>query len=296
MIKLKDKDLEYFSRLDEKDKKSQNKQFEIIKNLTAWSDLLGFGKDFYQNGWVLNYKQWRQVDSRLKNFYRQHYLNLSSLNEYIFILNDGIVRTIPLAWKHTTTVNQLLDVSMWVGNIVVSYVNVNKADKIGARTVLSYGERFNSFLDEITVDDLVYNHIKKDQNEKSQLAINTGDYALMHNPRPLQMNTALSKSYIIESLGSKAGIDGANFFIDKSFFDYVKNIVQKNSVLEVIDEADLFAIKYKDELEIECNWLMGFDIQRAIKIDEPFTTIVYKIKSFYPHDENPKEFKFELIK
>ena len=29
-----------------------------------------------------------------------------------------------------------------------------------------------------------------------------------------------------------------------------------------------FAIKYKDELEIECNWLMGFDIEKAIKIVE----------------------------
>ncbi|MGD9625219.1 MAG: hypothetical protein AB7U51_11230 [Arcobacter sp.] len=110
------------------------------------------------------------------------------------------------------------------------------------------------------------------------------------------MNTALSKSYIIESLGSKAGIDGNNFFIDKSFFDYLRNIVKNDEILEIIDENDLFAIKYKDELEIECNWLMGFDIQKAIKIDDPFKTVVYKIKSFYPHDENPKEFKFEVIK
>lgn len=57
-----------------------------------------------------------------------------------------------------------------------------------------------------------------------------------------------------------------------------------------------FAIKYKDELEIECNWLMGFDIEKAIKIYEPFSTIVYKIKSFYLYDENPKEFKFDVIK
>lgn len=41
------------------------------------------------------------------------------------------------------------------------------------------------FLDEITVDDLVYNYTKKDKNQKSQFAIKTGDYTLMHNPRPL---------------------------------------------------------------------------------------------------------------
>ncbi len=287
--------MEYFSGLDEKDKKSQNKQFEIIKNLTVWSDLLGFGKDFYKNQWELDYEKWQQIDLRLKNFYRHHYLNFASINEYIFILNDGIVRTIPLVWRDTTIINQLLEVSMWIRNIIISHVNVNQNDNIGARTVLSYGERFNSFLDEITVDDLVYNYTKKDKNQKSQLAINTGDYALMHNPRPLQMNTALSKSYIIESLGSKAGIDGSNFFIDKSFFDYLRNIVKNDEILEVIDENDLFVIRYKDELEIECNWLMGFDIQKAININEPFETVVYKIKSFYPHDENPKEFKFEVI-
>lgn len=287
--------MEYFSGLDEKDKKSQNKQFEIIKNLTVWSDLLGFGKDFYKNQWELDYEKWQQIDLRLKNFYRHHYLNFASINEYIFILNDGIVRTIPLVWRDTTIINQLLEVSMWIRNIIISHVNVNQNDNIGARTVLSYRERFNSFLDEITVDDLVYNYTKKDKNQKSQLAINTGDYALMHNPRPLQMNTALSKSYIIESLGSKAGIDGSNFFIDKSFFDYLRNIVKNDEILEVIDENDLFVIRYKDELEIECNWLMGFDIQKAININEPFETVVYKIKSFYPHDENPKEFKFEVI-
>ena len=54
------------------------------------------------------------------------------------------------------------------------------------------------------------------------------------------MNTALSKSYIIESLGSKAGIDGSNFFIDKSFFEYIRNIVKNDEILEVIDENDLF--------------------------------------------------------
>ena len=293
---MENENLEYFSRLDEKDKKSQNKQFEIIKNLTVWSDLLGFGKDFYKNHWELDYEKWQQVDLRLKNFYRHHYLNFASINEYIFILNDGIVRTIPLVWRDTTIINQLLEVSMWIRNIIISHVNVNQNDNIGARTVLSYGERFNSFLDEITVDDLVYNYTKKDKNQKSQLAINTVDYTLMHNPRPLQMNIALSKSYIIESLGSKAGIDGSNFFIDKSFFDYLRNMVKNDEILEVIDENDLFVIRYKDELEIECNWLMGFDIQKAININEPFETVVYKIKSFYPHDENPKEFKFEVIK
>ena len=292
--------MEFISGLDEKDKKFQNKQFEIIKNLTVWSDLLGFGKKFYNNQWELNPEAWQKIDLRLKNFYRQHYLNFSSLNEYIFILNDGIVRTIPLVWKDTTIVNQLLEVSMWIRNIVISHVNVNRDDNIGARTVLSYGERFNSFLDEITVDDLVYNYTKKDKKAKSQLALNTGDYTLMHNPRQLQMNTALSKSYIIESLGSNQGIDGNNFFIDKSFFDYlksiVKNIVKNNEILEVIDENNLFVIKYKDELEIECNWLMGFEIKNQIEVSKPFMTTVYKIKAFYPHDENPKEFKFEMIR
>ena len=46
--------MEFISGLDEKDKKFQNKQFEIIKNLTVWSDLLGFGKKFYNNQWELN--------------------------------------------------------------------------------------------------------------------------------------------------------------------------------------------------------------------------------------------------
>lgn len=117
----------------------------------------------------------------------------------------------------------------------------------------------------------------------------------MHNPRPLQMNTALSKSYILESLGSKAGIKGNNFFIDKSFFEYIKNIIINDNMLEIIDQEGLFAIKYKDELEIECNWLIGFDFVKIIKIDEPFETVVYEIKSFYPVDENPKKFKFDLI-
>lgn len=110
------------------------------------------------------------------------------------------------------------------------------------------------------------------------------------------MNTALSKSYIIESLGSNQGIDGNNFFIDKSFFDYLRNMVKNDETLEVIDENDLFAIKYKDELKIECNWLMGFEMKNQLEISEPFITTVYKVKAFYPYDENPKEFKFEMIR
>ncbi|MDX4037737.1 hypothetical protein [Aliarcobacter skirrowii] len=293
--------MEYFSGLDEKDKKSKHKKFELIKNLTVWSDLLGFSNDFCKNGWILNKEQWEKIDLRLKNFYRQHYLNISSLNEYIFILNDGVVRTIPLVYNESSSVmncyplnNHIYEISMWIRTVISSHINVNNSDKIGARTVLSYGERFNSFLDEVTVDDLVYNYTKRDLNQKSQLAINTGDYTLMHNPRPLQMNTALSKSYILESLGSKAGLKGNSFFIDKSFFEYIKSVVQIDSNLEIIDNEELFAIKYTDDLEIECNWLMGFDIEKIIPIFDPFITTVYKIKSFYPVDENPREFKFNL--
>ena len=193
--------MEFISGLDEKDKKFQNKQFEIIKNLTVWSDLLGFGKEFYNNQWELNPEAWQKIDLRLKNFYRQHYLNFSSLNEYIFILNDAVVRTIPLVYNESSSVmncyplnNHIYEISMWIRTVIISHINVNKSDEIGARTVLSYGERFNSFLDEITVDDLVYNYTKKDKKAKSQLALNTGDYTLMHNPRQLQMNTAVKRS------------------------------------------------------------------------------------------------------
>ena len=129
--------MEYFSGLDEKDKKSQHKKFELIKNLTVWSDLLGFSNDFCKNGWILNQEQWEKIDLRLKNFYRQHYLNISSLNEYIFILNDGVVRTIPLVYNESSSVmncyplnNHIYEISMWIRTVIISHINVIKAMKL----------------------------------------------------------------------------------------------------------------------------------------------------------------------
>lgn len=286
---------EYHSGLDEKIHKNNINNYTIIENLTVWSDLLGFGKMFSKTNWEMEKSDWEKVGQRLKNFYEQHYSNICSLNEYIFILNDGLVRTIPIDRKDTIG-NELFQVSLWLRDIVICHTKVNKVDKIGARTVLSYGERFiNSFIENICLEDLVQNYTKADRRNSSYPK-EIKEHRLLDNPVQLQMNTALSKSYILEEMGSKKGLKGSHLYIDESFFNFVKELVKDDEMFIIIEKDDIFAVECTLKDEVGRKWVFGLKRSKPIIIDEDIIkTVVFRIEKFYPHDENPDKFYFKLF-
>ena len=53
------------------------------------------------------------------------------------------------------------------------------------------------------------------------MANSVGNPIVIYNPKEMQMNTAFSKAYILESGGGKAGLPGNYMYIDKSVIDAI---------------------------------------------------------------------------
>ena len=71
----------------------ENSSLKIIETFCLWSDLLGFGKAFYDSNWSLYDKRSQNNLIRI-NLLREHITKSSNpLFEKILSLNDGFIRT-----------------------------------------------------------------------------------------------------------------------------------------------------------------------------------------------------------
>jgi hypothetical protein len=102
----------------------------------------------------------------------------------------------------------------------------------GVRGVLTCGDRF----------DYEYTNTAFDVVEKRTIA---------YHPREFQMNTAFSKAFIIEESGSKAGIKGANLYIDKELLIFFQNAFEnseKHSIqVKEIDDTLRIVVTFDNE-------------------------------------------------
>jgi len=133
----------------------------------------------------------------------------------------------------------------------------------------------------------------------SQLAKQAGNPFLVCNPEPLQMNTAFSKAYILDDAGSKAGLQGSSIFVDQSFLDVIEELCTSTSHYRVTkrqNEADfLFAVEYVNPPP-DRPWCLGMLLDRqpgSVRL-HALSSSVYRLKKFFPNDENPEEFCFDL--
>lgn len=107
----------------------------------------------------------------------------------------------------------------------------------------------------------------------------------------------LCKAFLLENGGTKIGLPGNHFYVDKSILEAIAKYAKRESYelvwKETTNELFLFVTKDKDDLE---NVIMGFCFD-STAIEPPmekYKTVVYKLNKFYPHDENPNEFCFDL--
>lgn len=184
-------------------------------------------------------------------------------------------------------------------DIFFAGVNTNEKQQgmPGMRLVLSAGERMIHNCEKITMEDYVMNYTKPDPNGVSNLTKRIGERVVMYNHEFMQMNTAFSKSYIIDSAGSKNGIVGNRFFVDVSVIDFLKDYARKHGVTEecIVDEnvANVRKIAFLNK-ESEYNYL-GLELKEPVELDlNSLKTTVYRLDKFYPWDEKPEEFWFDV--
>ena len=206
----------------------------ILKNsFCAWIDLLGYGSAFYSSNWDIH------SPSALNNLKRIQLLEpittsiFSPYNETLFSLNDGFIRNFDIPK------NNVILILGWFIDVMLKFKGINEADIqngfYGARGVIAYGSRaqYRQF-DSLGKGDFIYTaeETKREYNKKR----------IVLTPSELQMNTAFSKAYIIESGGSRSGLINNKLHIDE------KVLIKLAETINTIG-SDEFGLTEEDYVE-----------------------------------------------
>lgn len=289
--------IDYASNLDEKI--SNPPKLRSLNCFCMWSDLLGFGKMFEDSNWELSSKQKRKIYNRLESAHSK-VLYYSSPFEHDLILNDGIAKVFhppKILWKKDVSL-----INIFSRSCVQLHMEINKDEHKhnlpGCRSVIAFGESIKYLSEEVRYDDYVFNYTKPKGEEISSLAKQNGNPIIIYNPKELQMNTAFSKSYILEAGGSRIGLSGNHLFVDQSVIDALL-IYSKDKgyypILKGDDKTSTLFFSYEKQLT-DYVW-MGLTLGKPITPDPQiarYKTTVYQLLRFYPHDEKISEFYFDL--
>lgn len=276
----------------------------ISYNFCSWSDLLGFGSTFTKSNWKISDEEWLKIGLRLDNFYKIYTRNHSS-TDYMFMLNDAIIKVHLInsskdSFSDIENFQILEKISYWFINIVLSHIETNNEEISnglpGVRTIISFGEKIEYTFPDIKLDDFTLNYARKNFNDISNVAKYYGNPIIISNPLPLQMNTAFSKSYILDEIGGSQGLKGNGLYIDESVFEALLDLIQKTNILakeeRIINTEKLVTFKC-----IENNsdtWSFAFLLGPKIQVDnKKLKTNVFKLIKYFPPDEDDG-FYFEL--
>ena len=178
----------------------------ISESFCAWVDLLGYGSAFYSSEWDLHNPAALRNLKRIKMLEPITTSICNPYNETLFSLNDGFIRNFDIPKIGVVVILG------WFIDVMLKFKMINETDiqngYYGARGVIAYGSRaqYRQF-DSLGKGDLILTSEKKKQEYNKKRVVLT--------PSELQMNTAFSKAYIIESGGSRSGLKNNKLHIDE---------------------------------------------------------------------------------
>ena len=284
----------YVSNLDKKI--DETKKPRTVPTICSWSDLLGFSAPYVESDWQPNETQYSKIACRLRNANIICARNLNPIWENAIISNDAFMRNLNIE-----RITHLDCFSMWFRSLVYFHMQTNSFEKDnalpGIRTVVAGGERLIYGFENVQYADYVYNYTKPDPEGLSSYPQSVRDEMVMYNPSSFQMNTAFSKSYILDDMGSRYGLSGNAFFIEESTFYIIKKCMKAMGVPEncYVEEETKTGKKIYIKKQNDNWYYMGFELSKPIPIKSPkITTTVYKLLYYYPWDEDPAEFKIDL--
>lgn len=202
----------------------------ICESFCAWIDLLGYGSAFYSSNWDI------RSPSALNNLKRIQLLEpittsiYSPYNETLFSLNDGFIRNFDIP---KVSVSHILG---WLIDVMLKFKLINEADicngYYGARGVIAYGSRaqYRQF-DSLGKGDFILTSAERKLEYNKKRIVLT--------PSELQMNSAFSKAYIIESGGSHSGLKNNKLHIDE------KMLIKLTETINAIG-SDEFVLTQED--------------------------------------------------
>jgi hypothetical protein len=254
--------------------------------------LLGFGEPFFLNNWSLSEESKKHVYTRLQNAHSIFLQHTLALQDVSLILNDGLVKL-----HEYNGNNDRFHPGFFLRSCMYTHMGMKIEEQHngfpGPRSILSFGEAIKYLNENFTVDDYVFTHTKPEGQELSNLALQTGNPTVVYNPGPFQMNTAFSKAYILDSLGSKYEITGSNIFIDESVIEF-SNWFALETKRNLIYEENKTSIKIIVE-NPNSYPAWGFKMEKGTDIEyKGWKTKVYRLLSYYPPDEKHTEFELPI--
>jgi hypothetical protein len=182
-----------------------------FKTIACWSDLLGFGAQLAGFDWNLNKDETNLLVKRLVNF-SLSVTERSSHNEQGLFVNDGIIRTFDHEF-YNKNINPH-EILIWLDSCIVSHITATGREQDyklpGVRTIICEGQVLS---------------FKSDEGEfKTVKQIKHPDKPIQ--PISTQLNTALSKCYLADSLGSKAGLKKGSLYIEDKIIQQLVNLFE----------------------------------------------------------------------
>lgn len=275
-------------------------QLRTRDSFCMWSDLLGFGNVYSENNWHLTDEQRSEVYNRLVAAHSA-VLYYSQPSERNLILNDGIAKVfIPddgLLGKKAIN-----SIAYYLRACIELHMAINQVERAtgypGCRSVMAFGECIEYLAEEVKYDDYVLNYTKPDKDGLSSNAQRNVNPTIIYNPKELQMNTAFSKAYILESEGSNAELSGNNLYMDQSVIDAVIDYAARKGLAHVWQESDSelrLLVPYKrDDLN---RVVVGFAFDKNVIVPKVnrYSTKIYHLLKLFPYDEPVDEFCFDLM-
>lgn len=200
--------------------KGEKREFEV--SLALWIDLLGYGSMLESAAWDPTSQGAKRALGRIVCF--QDLVSKASMRHFpTFVMNDGAI-----AFR---------DMSPRTGGVTFDFLrraidlhtDINRSESSnghpGARSVLAAGFRVRRNFD--YVDRLTSGEGQVIKNKLSTNFI-SGDQAINHalmarhhsdSTPELQHNYAMTKAYLADAAGTRAGFAGPNLYIDMNIFD-----------------------------------------------------------------------------
>lgn len=274
-------------------------EMKIREYFCLWSDLLGFGHMWMDDNWAPSQNQIKKIYNRLQQTHNV-VLSFCDIHEKNLILNDGVAKIVGIDDEFFGEM-RLGDFTHIFRNWVYMHMTINGTEHAqndpGLRTIISFGLGVQYLADEIRMDDLVLNYTKPKDSTMSNLAQRCGNPIMMYNPIDLQMNTAFSKAYILDSIGSSQGLKGSRFFIDKSALIAIDKLADRSKSTKIVEKTDVGErILYPYSADQPDSVYLGLELSNPIEINYHgmWSTTVFQVYKYYPFDEKVNDCWFDL--
>jgi hypothetical protein len=259
--------------------RAEEKNLKPINALCFWYDITGFGKALSDCNWKLEKLQETGLIKLLSDVYTfaasprcVQFPPQSS--EHVLAINDGIAKTIDVLGVDSYADPRLLMYYLR-DNLCVHYslVNTARVAGYGFRSVFAGGERIQYAPVKITGQSLLhYNPACI-----TEPTVNFLKQELVYYPAEFQMNTAFSRAFIIESKGSKFGINKDRLYIEEGFFEVLK--IALGNYIQIIDNrTDKIEFFHQDSLLFDISYDKIIDFK-----SENLTCKVFQLSAFVVH-------------